>query len=486
MFIRGSGPPFVIIPGLDGHWSWMRPAIDALARHFTVIAFSLNGERDSPSAMDEAYGFDAQVELVGRAIDEAGADRATICGVSYGGWVALRFAAEHADRTTALVLVSAPPPGFEPNATQARHLEAPLRSAPEFVLTSPRRVLPEIVAALPTWRERVRFTAGHLSRLARTGMSPTRMAMRMRVAASIDFHAACRQITAPTLIVTGEPGLDRIVPVEQTRKYLALIPGSESITLDHTGHIGSLTHATIFADAVSQFVARPRPRREPDFVERRRPARIRMDERDEHSGMTFDITGPAGHLEARLDHPATASRAVAVIASPHPREGETMQNDVIAEAAQGLLRVGCAVLRFNYRPAPVDEVTADPSELADYRAALDAAAKKYPGLPIWAVGYSFGAWVAMVSGARDPRVAQLVGISAPVDHYDFSAVRETDKSKILVHGERDAATSVKTIRRFYGELLEPRELVVIDMADHDFDGHTSEVADAIEDLLMDD
>ena len=39
--------------------------------------------------------------------------------------------------------------------------------------------------------------------------------------------------------------------------------------------------------------------------------------------------------------------------------------------------------------------------------------------------------------------------------------------------------------KFYGELQEPKELVVIDAADHLFDGHTSEVGEALEDLLAD-
>ena len=44
---------------------------------------------------------------------------------------------------------------------------------------------------------------------------------------------------------------------------------------------------------------------------------------------------------------------------------------------------------------------------------------------------------------------------------------------------------LKEIRKFYGLLPEPKELVVIDGADHLFDGKVSEVGDGIEDLLQD-
>jgi uncharacterized protein len=199
-----------------------------------------------------------------------------------------------------------------------------------------------------------------------------------------------------------------------------------------------------------------------------------------------EIEGPVGRLEARWDiTPNVPPRAVAVVASPHPQYGGTMQDRVIYHATQGLLRVGCAVLRFNYRGVGTSAGAFDDGtgEMDDYRAALDAAAARFPNVPIWAIGYSFGAHKAMVAGANDPRVELLLGIAALVDTDDYAAVRTSDKPKLLVHGERDEMCPLKTIRRFYGELEEPRELVIIDMADHFFDGHTSEVADAVEDLL---
>ncbi len=50
---------------------------------------------------------------------------------------------------------------------------------------------------------------------------------------------------------------------------------------------------------------------------------------------------------------------------------------------------------------------------------------------------------------------------------------------------RDELIPLKEIRKFYGQLDEPKELVVIDAADHLFDGKASEVGEAVEDLLQD-
>ena len=69
-----------------------------------------------------------------------------------------------------------------------------------------------------------------------------------------------------------------------------------------------------------------------------------------------DLTGPVGRLEALLDLPTSASdapepsiHAAVVFAHPHPQFGGTMHTKVMYQGAKGLARIGCAVLRFNFR-----------------------------------------------------------------------------------------------------------------------------------------
>ena len=200
-----------------------------------------------------------------------------------------------------------------------------------------------------------------------------------------------------------------------------------------------------------------------------------------------EITGPSGTLEVKLDLPAGEPRAVAVIAHPHPQYGGTMQTRAVHETARALLRIGVAALRFNFRGTGASAGAFDDGrgEGDDYRAALDYAATGFPGLPIWAVGMSFGAWVAGDIGAADPRVALILAIAPAVDHYDYSALAAAGKPVFIVHGEEDTIAPVRHVRRLYAGLAEPKELVVIEGADHVFDGRTSIVGEAIEDLLGD-
>ena len=98
---------------------------------------------------------------------------------------------------------------------------------------------------------------------------------------------------------------------------------------------------------------------------------------------------------------------------------------------------------------------------------------------------SFGAWVALTVGGQDPRVSTLIGIAPPLSNYDFEPVRTSPKPKFFIQGEFDEICFLKDMRAFYARAAEPKELVIVDAADHLFDGKVAEVADAIEDLLGD-
>ena len=108
-----------------------------------------------------------------------------------------------------------------------------------------------------------------------------------------------------------------------------------------------------------------------------------------------EIAGPAGRLEALLEEPANradALRAAVVFAHPHPQYGGTMHTKVVYQTAKALGRIGCAVLRFNFRGVGMSEGNyADGiGEIGDFRAALDFMHRRYPPARLWTGGFSFG------------------------------------------------------------------------------------------------
>ena len=200
-----------------------------------------------------------------------------------------------------------------------------------------------------------------------------------------------------------------------------------------------------------------------------------------------EIPGPSGPLEAIIDAPAGTPRAAVVFAHPLPTHGGTMHTKVVFQGAKALTRIGCAVLRFNFRGVgrSAGEWDEGRGEMDDFRAASEFMAARYPDVELWAAGFSFGSRIAMTSGAGDDRICTLIGIAPPVDRYDFAEVLRSTKPKFIIHGERDELIPLKAVREFYARLEEPKELVEIDRANHLFDGQASEVGDALEDLLAD-
>ena len=164
-----------------------------------------------------------------------------------------------------------------------------------------------------------------------------------------------------------------------------------------------------------------------------------------------------------------------------------MHTKAVYQGAKGLARIGCAVLRFNFRGVgrSAGEWDRGKGEQGDYRAALDFMASQYPGLELWAAGFSFGSYIATEVGAADDRVCALIAIAPPVDRYEFEGVKRSTKPKFIVHGERDELIPLRLVRHFYASLQEPKELIEIDRANHLFDGQASEVGDALQDLLED-
>ena len=205
--------------------------------------------------------------------------------------------------------------------------------------------------------------------------------------------------------------------------------------------------------------------------------------------MRVDLAGPAGRLEGILDGDSASPKAAVVFAHPLPTEGGTMHTKGVFQGTKGLVRIGCAVLRFNFRGVGKSEGAFDAGrgERADFTAAIDFMAARYPGVPIWAAGFSFGSFVALETGAVDPRVSVLIGIAPPVtrDNYDFANTRVSEKAKFFVQGSEDELCPLEGLWTFYGALPEPKELVIIDGADHLFTGQAQEVGEALADLLGD-
>jgi pimeloyl-ACP methyl ester carboxylesterase len=249
--------PIVIVPGIQGHWEWMRPALSALRaelgdsgptgdRH--VLTFSLNEE---DGARDP---FEQWLAAITRLIAASGSDRVVLIGVSFGGLVAARYAACHPERVAALLLVSTPSPRMRLGRRERLLVRWPRATLPLFAVRGFFRLLPEVIAARPTWRSRLGFAASYARQIMAKPVAPRRMARWAATWQTTDLVSDCTKITAPTHVITGDPHLDRVVPVTSSLDFVSLIPGTTAARLRHTGHVGLVSRPRDFARLVGAFL----------------------------------------------------------------------------------------------------------------------------------------------------------------------------------------------------------------------------------------
>jgi uncharacterized protein len=198
------------------------------------------------------------------------------------------------------------------------------------------------------------------------------------------------------------------------------------------------------------------------------------------------LDGPAGQLEALLNSGAEDATHAALVCHPHPVFGGTMHNKVVFHAMKALNSFGFPVLRFNFRGTGLSQGEHDRGrgEIDDVRTALDWLEREFQ-LPLVFAGFSFGAAVGLNAACADDRVTALIGLGTPVvpvddRSYEFDFLRSCDKPKLFVSGSRDQFGPRAKLEQLISSLHEPKKLVIIESADHFFEGRLREMREAIE------
>jgi alpha/beta superfamily hydrolase len=195
----------------------------------------------------------------------------------------------------------------------------------------------------------------------------------------------------------------------------------------------------------------------------------------------FDLPVAHGHLEAILKESAAASPVAAVVlCHPHPKGGGTMNNNVVYRVGAALGAAGAAVLRFNFRGVGRSTGTYDhgAGEEDDARDALDFLAQRYPGVPLWMAGFSFGARVGLTVGAADDRVQKLLGIGLALKMFDYGFLSASPKPKAIIQAADDEYGGRDAITAAVAGMSEPKRLWVVEGATHLFPGHLDELQQA--------
>ena len=276
----GQGSDLVLIHGLGSNLSfWFFSAAQLLAPRHHVIMYDLRGHGRSPMP-PSGYNLDAMADDLRGLLDRVGIAQADIVGHSFGGRVALAFAAQYADRVRNLVIAD----------TQLRALQAPMRlgewpywSRWKAQLQAQGLMTPPSDDAVIDYKLLVELgqygDVANSAPGAAMGAPRRRLALRSRqlggrsaerwqqllqhTTAAREFEeetpldaARLAAITAPTLLMFGE--YSHCLPT--ANGLLELLPNARLMQIPGAGHFFPVVKPVYFERGLNSFLSRPATR----------------------------------------------------------------------------------------------------------------------------------------------------------------------------------------------------------------------------------
>ena len=240
--VRDRGPrnatALVLIHGSNASLFTWEPWAKRLQNQCRVVTLDMPGHGLTGAVPNKDYSLEGMVKFTLEVVDELGLHRFALGGNSMGGAVAARFAEEHPDRVSHLILVDA---GGMPskNGTRIplafRLARMPLLNRILLHIT-PRSLVVEglndAIVHKKIITRRMVDMYWDFARMAGT-REATLIRFRLPMDSAVKDHIG--DIKAPTLILWGKQ--DGLIPVETADKFHAAISGSKEIVYPNTGHI---------------------------------------------------------------------------------------------------------------------------------------------------------------------------------------------------------------------------------------------------------
>jgi 3-oxoadipate enol-lactonase len=243
----GIGRPIVLIHGYPFNRSLWNEQVAALSNSYRVIAPDLRGFGES-EASDSAT-MNQMAQDVALLLNHLEIARATIAGLSMGGYVALAFYKQLPSRVRALILADtrAQADNEEAKQTRAQQADKALNEGMGGIADAmlPKLLTPETVSKRPEIVKRVRDM---IVKTKPQGAAAALLGMAERE----DQTAMLAKISVPALIIVGAE--DAITPVADSEKMHQSIAGSRLVVLKNSGHVSNLERTEQFNQALLDFM----------------------------------------------------------------------------------------------------------------------------------------------------------------------------------------------------------------------------------------
>jgi len=206
----------------------------------TVVAPDLPGFGGSPAADGGMLTMDLGARRCLDALDHAGVDRAVVCGLSMGGYVAFELWRQAPQRIAGLILANTRAGADTPEAAEARRtLAVRLRSEGNVLVESPPPLLSED-PPVGLWD----VVKGWIREQPAEAIAAAALGMAERPDSTPDLAT----IDAPTLVITSDG--DLLIPADVSAPMADQIPGAQLAVLGGAGHLSNLEDPTGFSKLV--------------------------------------------------------------------------------------------------------------------------------------------------------------------------------------------------------------------------------------------
>ncbi len=248
----GCGMPVIFIPGITEYKEAFVFQFGGLQNSYRIISYDLR--RGLKRATD--YTLDLLVDDLRKLLDALDLDSAVICGHSFGGLVAMKFAAKYPERTKALILVSAfhsaPSKSMESFLNTISSIENPLRTS---VITRFRVYLDRMLGRRTTGALFREHQVESIIEVANQAMKTSRITInqRLKIIKETDLRASLPQIVSPTLVIAGSK--DNEFFLSSAQSLYERIPDASLEVIEEVGHFSFLTRHDQFNSTVDEFLA---------------------------------------------------------------------------------------------------------------------------------------------------------------------------------------------------------------------------------------
>jgi pimeloyl-ACP methyl ester carboxylesterase len=233
-----NGPVLVLIHGSNASLFTWEPWVTRLFQDFHIVSMDLPGHGLTGAVPNHDYSQEGMVKFVGEVTDKLGLQKFALAGNSMGGGVVARFAEEHPDRVSALILVDA---AGEPSQ-MGDHIPLVFKIARTPVLNklllyvTPRSLVEEGLSDAIVHKNIITDQMiDQYWEFARMEGSRAANGERFLLPFTSDVKDHIGDIKAPTLILWGEQ--DHLIPVAAAHQFQQDIPGSQLVIYPATGHI---------------------------------------------------------------------------------------------------------------------------------------------------------------------------------------------------------------------------------------------------------